>query len=110
MACADISYSCTTEYCKRAWHSAHLPEARTKSAVGWAVSTLGRCLLIRKADKISANAMTTARNTERNDMPLSPREICMRIAGVHLTTPQNRTVETVTGSPPIPHQERPKRR
>ncbi len=51
-----------------------LTEARTKSAEGCSVSTLGRARLTRKADRISANAMTTAINTDRNDMRINPHQ------------------------------------
>src|SRR5215472_2033789 len=56
------------EYCVRAWHSAHLPVARTISAVGCSVSTFGRARLRRKAASINANAITTAMKTDRKDI------------------------------------------
>lgn len=49
--------------------SDHFPEARTKSAVGCWVSTLRRARLIRKAATIKEKPITTATNTERNDIP-----------------------------------------
>src|SRR5579859_832201 len=67
-ACALISYSCTTEYWVRSWHSAHFPVARTRAAVGCSVSTLGRERLRRNAARISEKAMTRARKTERKDI------------------------------------------
>src|ERR1051326_8860340 len=63
-----ISYSWTTEYCCWRWHSAHFPDARTKSAVGCAVSTRGRARFIRNAATINPNEMTTAMKTGRNDI------------------------------------------
>lgn len=56
----------------RAWHSAHLPWARTKSAVGCCVSALGRALLIRNAASISANETVTAIKTERKPIASWP--------------------------------------
>jgi hypothetical protein len=49
----------------------HFPVARTNSALGCAVSTLGRARLIRTAAKTSAKAMVTARKTARKDIRLS---------------------------------------
>jgi hypothetical protein len=63
---AACSNSSTTEYCSWAWHSAHLPDARTESAPLPAVSDTGRLLLMRNALTISANPIITAMKTERN--------------------------------------------
>ena len=66
-ACMRAQFnSWTTEYCNWAWHSAHLPEARTASASLPAVSDTGRLLLMRNPPTISANPITTAMKTARN--------------------------------------------
>src|SRR5262249_19275755 len=72
------SYWCTTAYCILEWHSAHLPLARMYSALGCAVSTLGRARLIRNAASTRANAMATATKTRRNDIAKSFRKRALR--------------------------------
>jgi len=71
-ACLLISYSWTTEYWVREWHSAHLPEARTNSSPGCSVSTLGRARFIKNAATMSAKETATATNTDRKDMHQPP--------------------------------------
>jgi hypothetical protein len=46
-----------------------LPDARTSDADGWSVSAGGRARSRRNALAISAQAMTTAMNTDRKGMP-----------------------------------------
>src|SRR4051812_27085263 len=61
------SYSWTTGYWRLAWHSAHLPEARIRAAVGCSVTPRGRYQLSMKAPTSRAVPMTTAMNTDRKD-------------------------------------------
>ena len=67
-AWALSSYSWTTEYCRFWWHSAHLPDARMRSALGCSVTTRGRYQLSMNAPTRRAVPITTPRNTARNDM------------------------------------------
>ena len=96
-AWADISYSWTTEYCSRAWHSAHLPEARTKSAVGCSVSTFGRARFTRKAARIRAKETVTARKIERNCISGPPGEIA-RASFQWFTHAMGRVAKTLAGA------------
>ena len=69
-----ISNSWTTAEVSWRWHSAHLPVARTRAAVGWFTSALGRRVLIMKAATSRAVPRNTVIKTPRNDMPTSNRD------------------------------------
>lgn len=66
-----ISNSWTTAEVSRRWHSAHLPVARTRAAVGCAVSVFGLRALTMNAATTSAVPRKMVMKTPRNDIPTS---------------------------------------